>query len=100
MSSSNVYEKGSSQISSSDSIQPAITASAMPSAAMPAVPFQDALQSAQAIEGKISSEMSKASSEIAAKRSPIMNGLSIVLSLATIGVAVYLLMEMQKKSSA
>lgn len=90
----------SSQMSSSDSIQPAITASAMPGAAVSAVPFQDAIKSAQTVEGKISSEMSKASSEIVAKRSPIMKGLSIVLSLATIGVAVYLLMEMQKKSAA
>lgn len=63
-----------------------------------AMPIQDALKSAQAVETKISTEMSKASSEMVAKRSPIMKGLSIVLSLATIGVAVYLLMEMQKKA--
>lgn len=84
---STYYDKGSSQISSGES-----------TASSPTMAFQDSIKTAQAVEGQISSEMSKASSEIVAKRSPIMKGLSIILSLATIGVAVYLLMEMQKKA--
>lgn len=46
-------------------------------------------------------KVDKQVSEVAAAPGhPILRGLSIVLSLATIGVAVYLLMEMQKKGSA